>query len=772
MPNKSREHMKQATLKLHSTGQVSLKGRPPRATGASSPSHHRPLRPAHADSNSTQGGRRGATAGGRASSSDDDDDADPGLEAAAAREQDLEQEGGLSSGTGSGSDSEVDAQVGRASSRAREKGAQKAASSEDDDDDDEVPHRRSPSKTRRSTKAPSAPSLRRRPLTPSASDSDNDILPVSGKKRARPRSSSTSASEQAPIRQSSSKTKKRARAPSSSSATASEDDDLPIPESIVADNKRRASKREHQQQDAALRSSAKKDKAQGAKKRKLAALTQGRRDRRSADEESDVDFVVEDDVVQYDSSAQEEEQPAPVKKGKGKARARDEDEQEESDEAPARRSSSSQKEKGRRAKDKSREEVQRELLATDSDGSDADVGGSSRRRKKGSSKRKKRRRPSSDEDDEPDDLEILDEETVRENKFRARQDKSSRFAQLKAAREQRAAKNKAIVLDSDDEPPSTAKVASSQARHPHFLGETSSSGSSSDSGSDEDSDDEPARPRMATEDLSEDLDGFVVDESDGDDQVVHSWRESVRGQSQGLRYFVKNYLAYLVFLIVDPQCDWLASDKEWKDAHQRVHAHLSGLLNSLVSSSAWKPKFKHAVDTRPDMYLDALESEERGVACDACTMGKARHSTFRATVSGPKYDPKTLQPIDAEVDSSDESTEADGRGGRARAASSAQQAVRGQDVRVRPRRIVRSSRRGVPRPAPLGLQHASAPRRQARRRAPLAPRPRRRRSARHVDDAGPRRAQEAARARQGAARARGRPARRGARAPAGHGRLC
>jgi len=151
---------------------------------------------------------------------------------------------------------------------------------------------------------------------------------------------------------------------------------------------------------------------------------------------------------------------------------------------------------------------------------------------------------------------------------------------------------------------------------------------------------------MATEDLSEDLDGFIVDNSDGDDQVVHSWRESVRGQSQGLRYYIKNLLSYMVFLTIDPQCDWLASDKEWKDAHQRVHSHLTGLLNSLISSSAWKvrrrralsrslsssrsprltppslpmrsqPKFKHAVDTRPDMYLDALESEERGVACGA-----------------------------------------------------------------------------------------------------------------------------------------------------------
>lgn len=30
-----------------------------------------------------------------------------------------------------------------------------------------------------------------------------------------------------------------------------------------------------------------------------------------------------------------------------------------------------------------------------------------------------------------------------------------------------------------------------------------------------------------------------------------------------------------------------------------------------------QPKFKHAVDTRPEMVLDALEADERGIACGA-----------------------------------------------------------------------------------------------------------------------------------------------------------
>ena len=88
--------MKQATLKLHSTGQVSLKGRPLRAT-ASSPSHARPPRPPLAGSKQSKGD--GTISDGRDSSSDGED-ADPGLEAASAREQQHLEEHGSSGDEG------------------------------------------------------------------------------------------------------------------------------------------------------------------------------------------------------------------------------------------------------------------------------------------------------------------------------------------------------------------------------------------------------------------------------------------------------------------------------------------------------------------------------------------------------------------------------------------------------------------------------------------------------------------------------------------------
>ncbi|GAA6051017.1 hypothetical protein JCM3770_005457 [Rhodotorula araucariae] len=507
----------------------------------------------------------------------------------------------------------------------------------------------------------------------------------------------TSASDDAPIRPSrragksttKGRGKKRVAPPSlSSSSSPSDQEDLPVPASIAADNARLAMKREQRLQDAALRSGGKggKKKARVDTKRKLAALSQGRRDRRSADEESEGDFIVDDGVIQYDST--EDGDGAPVRKrrdekGKGRARDGDDDDEEASDDSVRRSLPKKKKKKkggeGGGEKEKSRKEVQRELLAVDSD--DEDVGPSRRHQKvsapssKGKEDRKgkvqakephkKRRRVRSSEDegdDEPDDLEILDEVTIREEKFRARQDKSSRFAQLKAAREQRAAaKNKVVVLDSEDETPPprslrmrTGTSAGTNPRahrsSPRYLGAEEDESSESESSSVTDS-----RSVAEQTDWSENLDGFIVEgEPDAEGAAeVDKLRESIREQSQGLRFYVKQYLAYLVYLILDPDCDWLGVNEEWKIAHQRVHTHLRDLLNSLVSSSAWKPKFRHAVDTRPDWTLDELAPEDRGGACDACMMGRQRHCTFIATVSGRKYDPKTLRPIPAADDSSE-----------------------------------------------------------------------------------------------------------------------
>ncbi|GJN90682.1 hypothetical protein Rhopal_003694-T1 [Rhodotorula paludigena] len=495
------------------------------------------------------------------------------------------------------------------------------------------------------------------------------------------------------------KGKKRALSPSSASSASSnyddEDDDddaLPIPASVLADNQRRATKRAERlarsspsASPSAVASGQNKAKKKRtgqrkvATKKRLAALSQGRRDRRSADEGSDAEFVVDDDEeIVWDTPSEEEEAPrVPAKRRKGKGReettASEQDDAEEEDvdedEDERRRAKTRRKGKGK-AKSATRDEVQRGLLATDSEGDESDRLGLPKQRSKGKrkdtssssrkkkhdqdreGKRKRARRARSDDsvDDEPDDLEILDEETVLEDRYRTIKDNSGKFAALRAAREARSNRNK-VVLDSDDEAPtSPRKPSQTQRVSPRYLGRTGPS-SSNDSGSESSS-----SGSSNTDDSESSIDKFIIDE-EGDEEArrtVDAFRETVRGQSQGLVFYLKTYLLYLVHVIIDPHRDWLEIDPEWKTAHGRVHGHLKGMLGSLIGSSAWKPAFQRAVDRRPEWELQDLDGDEVGAGCDACTMGATRYSVFLAVLSGKKYDRKTLLPIKAEDDSSDD----------------------------------------------------------------------------------------------------------------------
>lgn len=274
------------------------------------------------------------------------------------------------------------------------------------------------------------------------------------------------------------KGKKRARSPSTSSSAASssaasdsDSDSLAVPATIAASNRRIRSQREDRLNKSALRDSGKKGKDGKRRKvdtkRKLVALSQGVRDRRSADEDSEgFDFVVDDEVVEYDTPTDEDEEErdrrrarnARVRakgKGKGKERAvesEDEEAANESDELGDRRR---KKGKGKAVSATSRKAIQRELLASDSENDDiTGVSAKSRARQKAKARkeaearkekaRRKRRRQKrsddsdsgeDDEDEDMNDLEILDEQTVFEERFRSRKSGVGKFASLKAARE-------------------------------------------------------------------------------------------------------------------------------------------------------------------------------------------------------------------------------------------------------------------------------------------------------------------------------------------------
>ncbi len=67
---------------------------------------------------------------------------------------------------------------------------------------------------------------------------------------------------------------------------------------------------------------------------------------------------------------------------------------------------------------------------------------------------------------------------------------------------------------------------------------------------------------------------------------------------------------------------------------------LSGMRDSLVAGSTWKPQFRKALDKYPTFELYNLEFSVLG--CDACHLG-GRKSTLQGRLGGSPYDPLTYE---------------------------------------------------------------------------------------------------------------------------------
>ena len=69
---------------------------------------------------------------------------------------------------------------------------------------------------------------------------------------------------------------------------------------------------------------------------------------------------------------------------------------------------------------------------------------------------------------------------------------------------------------------------------------------------------------------------------------------------------------------------------------------ISGMKDSLVTSSVWKPRFKNPLETFPIFRLEQLEFSIP--ICDACHLGN-RVATIRGVLSGHAYDPLTYEVV-------------------------------------------------------------------------------------------------------------------------------
>ncbi|EGO21468.1 hypothetical protein SERLADRAFT_440729 [Serpula lacrymans var. lacrymans S7.9] len=85
---------------------------------------------------------------------------------------------------------------------------------------------------------------------------------------------------------------------------------------------------------------------------------------------------------------------------------------------------------------------------------------------------------------------------------------------------------------------------------------------------------------------------------------------------------------------------------------QMTRRKLSGLRDSLVTSSVWRPGFKKPLETHPEFELTRLEFTIP--RCDACHLG-GRVSTLLGRVSGKPYNKFDFEPTELDSSSSDSS---------------------------------------------------------------------------------------------------------------------
>ncbi|KAI0721002.1 hypothetical protein C8T65DRAFT_631903 [Cerioporus squamosus] len=245
-------------------------------------------------------------------------------------------------------------------------------------------------------------------------------------------------------------------------------------------------------------------------------------------------------------------------------------------------------------------------------------------------------RPPTPENDEADLLDEVDEERIIESRFRTR-DKRSAF-QKNLEKLRRKKRGEAVQ-------------------------------SASSSGSDGDENAAPfshARPDNGTEGLDEDEqegeeeeDNFIVE--DDSTQAVELPAEFSMNTYQDLLHHFKIVCQLFVHMAVhDADERGEAATKLQKNQYfavplQITRRKLSGMRDSLVAGSTWKPRFRATLDKFPVFELYSLDFAVLG--CDACHLG-GRKSTLQGRLSGDPYDPLTYESI-RESDASDSDEDED-----------------------------------------------------------------------------------------------------------------
>nr|VWO98706.1 Nucleoside diphosphate kinase (NDK) (NDP kinase) (EC (Nucleoside-2-P kinase) [Ganoderma boninense] len=229
----------------------------------------------------------------------------------------------------------------------------------------------------------------------------------------------------------------------------------------------------------------------------------------------------------------------------------------------------------------------------------------------------KGKRPLTPEED--DLVNEVDEYRIIDSRLRTR-DKRSAFQ--KNLEKLRLGKKRGETIQSEDEEDEDEEVAPFAGARP----------------------DNDAEDSTGEEDVEEDEDTFIVEDDSA--QVVDLPAEFSMGTYQDLLHHFKIVCQMFVHILVhDPDDREEAGNKLQENQYFSVplkiaRRKLSGMRDSLVAGSTWKPRFRKALDTYPNFESQHLEFTVLG--CDACNLG-GRKSTIQGRLSGEPYDPETYE---------------------------------------------------------------------------------------------------------------------------------
>lgn len=163
---------------------------------------------------------------------------------------------------------------------------------------------------------------------------------------------------------------------------------------------------------------------------------------------------------------------------------------------------------------------------------------------------------------------------------------------------------------------------------------------------DEQDDDDLSESHPGSSQIPIDIDqqeDFIVQDSEGEAEFDARLlpAEFRMSSYQNLEHHFKVLSQYYIHLAVTgPSFASSSTHHYFKSALEAFRRRFAGTLDSLVTSSVWKPDFKHSLETYPDFIVGVLDEAVPG--CDACHLS-GRMSKYEGRLEGEAYDPETFE---------------------------------------------------------------------------------------------------------------------------------